>query len=139
MLRNVQNIPENRLDELTEFVKRPQIGAKGLIYLRYNTDGTLKSSVDKFYSPEDLKKWADIMNANPGDLMLVLAGEKKKTLTALSELRLEMGNRLGLRKKDTFFPLWVVDFPLLEWDEEVKEVLMLCIIRLPLLSLKIFR
>jgi aspartyl-tRNA synthetase len=109
-----------QLDEMTEFVKRPQIGAKGLIYIRYNTDGTLKSSVDKFYSPEELKKWADAMNAKPGDLILILAGEKKKTLTALSELRLELGNRMGLRKKDIFIPLWVVDFPLLEWDEEAK-------------------
>jgi len=109
-----------QLDELTDFVKRPQIGAKGLIYLRYNTDGTLKSSVDKFYSPEDLKKWTVIMDAKPGDLLLILSGEKKKTLTALSELRLEMGNRLGLRTRDRFFPLWVVDFPLLEWDEESR-------------------
>jgi aspartyl-tRNA synthetase len=109
-----------QLDELTEFVKRPQIGAKGLIYLRYNFDGTLKSSVDKFYSREELKKWVDMSNANPGDLILVLAGDRKKTLTALSELRLEMGNRLGLRSKDIFCPLWVVDFPLLEWDEEGK-------------------
>jgi aspartyl-tRNA synthetase len=107
-----------QLDDLTEFVKKPQIGAKGLIYVKYNTDGTLKSSVDKFYSPDDLSKWAGTMNAKRGDLMLVLAGEKKKTLMALSELRLEMGNMLGLRKKDTFYPLWVVDFPLLEWDEE---------------------
>jgi len=107
-----------QLDELTEFVKRPQIGARGLIYLKYNTDGTLKSSVDKFYIPEELKKWLDKMNAKPGDLILVMAGDKKKTLTALSELRLEMGNRLGLRSKDMFIPLWVVDFPLLEWDEE---------------------
>ena len=109
-----------QLDELTEFVKRPQIGAKGLIYVRYNVDGTFKSSVDKFYSPEELKKWVDLMNAKTGDLILILAGEKKKTLTALSELRLEMGNRLGLRTKDKFIPLWVVDFPLLEWDEESK-------------------
>jgi aspartyl-tRNA synthetase len=107
-------------DELTEFVKRPQIGAKGLVYVKFNTDGSLKSSVDKFYSPEELKKWAEQMNASPGDLLLILAGDKKKTLTALSELRLEMGNRLGLRKKDQFFPLWVVDFPLLEWSEEEK-------------------
>ena len=109
-----------QLDELTEFVKKPQIGAKGLIYVRYNPDGTLKSSVDKFYSPEELLKWAVAMNAKPGDLLLVLAGDKKKTLTALSELRLEMGSRLGLRKRDLFKPLWVVDFPLLEWDEESK-------------------
>jgi aspartyl-tRNA synthetase len=107
-----------QLDELTEFVRKPQIGAKGLVYLRYNTDGTLKSSVDKFYSGEELKKWAISMNAEPGDLILILSGDKKKTLSALSELRLEMGTRLKLRKKDTFVPLWVVDFPLLEWDKE---------------------
>jgi aspartyl-tRNA synthetase len=115
---NCAEYTRKQLDELTEFVKRPQIGAKGLIYLKYNTDGSLKSSVDKFYSTDDLKKWAEKLNANPGDLILILAGEKKKTLPALSELRLEMGNRLGLRMKDKFFPLWVVDFPLLEWDEE---------------------
>jgi aspartyl-tRNA synthetase len=109
-----------QLDELTEFVKKPQIGAKGLIYLKYNTDGTLKSSADKFYMPDDLKKWIDIMHAKPGDLILILAGEKKKTLSALSELRLEMGNRLGLRKNEKFVPLWVIDFPLLEWDDELK-------------------
>lgn len=107
-----------QLDELTEFVKKPQIGAKGLVYLKYNPDGTLKSSADKFYTPEDLKKWIAVMDARPGDLILILAGGHKKTLTALSELRLEMGNRLGLRKKDVFVPLWVVDFPLLEWDNE---------------------
>jgi aspartyl-tRNA synthetase len=109
-----------QLDELTEFVKRPQIGARGLIYARYNTEGSLKSSADKFYSPEELKRWAEKMNAKPGDLILVLAGDKKKTLTALSELRLEMGSRLGLRKGDVFIPLWVIDFPLLEWDEDEK-------------------
>jgi len=109
-----------QLDDLTEFVRRPQIGAKGMVYLRYNADGTLKSSVDKFYTPEELKKWADAVNAKPGDLILILSGDKKKTLSAMSELRLEMGNRLGLRKKDTFVPLWVVDFPLLEWDEDAK-------------------
>jgi aspartyl-tRNA synthetase len=109
-----------QLDELTEFVRKPQIGAKGLIYLRYNTDGSLKSSVDKFYSPEELKKWAEAMNAKPGDLILIIAGDKKKSLSALSELRLEMGSRLGLRARDKFVPLWVVDFPLLEWDEETK-------------------
>jgi aspartyl-tRNA synthetase len=109
-----------QVDELTEFVRRPQIGAKGLIYARYNADGTIKSSVDKFYSSEDLMKWAVAMNAKPGDMMMILGGDKKKTLTALSELRLEMGNRLGLRVKDKFIPLWVVDFPLLEWDGETK-------------------
>jgi aspartyl-tRNA synthetase len=108
-----------QLDELTDFVKRPQIGAKGMVYLKCGADG-LKSSADKFYPPEELKKWAAAINAKEGDLVLILAGERHKTLTALSELRLEMGNRLGLRKKDTFVPLWVVDFPLLEWDEETK-------------------
>jgi aspartyl-tRNA synthetase len=115
---NCSDYTRKQIDELTEFVKRPQIGAKGLIYLRYNSDGTLKSSVDKFYSAEELKKWTEAMNAKPGDLILVIGGIKKKTLTALSELRLEMANRLGLRTKDKFVPLWVVDFPLLEWDEE---------------------
>ena len=115
---NCSEYTRKQLDELTEFVKRPQIGAKGLIYLKHNTDGSLKSSVDKFYSPDDLKKWTELLNAKPGDLILILAGDKKKTLSALSELRLEMGNRLGLRTKDKFLPLWVVDFPLLEWDEE---------------------
>ena len=106
-----------QIDELTEWVKRPQIGAKGLIYVRYNADGTLKSSVDKFYSEEDLKKWADVFNAQPGDLMLILAGETNKTRKQLSELRLEMGNRLGLRKPDHYEVLWVIDFPLLEYGE----------------------
>ncbi len=109
-----------QLDELTEFVKRPQIGAKGLVYVKYNEDGTLKSSVDKFYSEDDLKTWAEACQAKPGDLILVLCGPKNKTLPQLCELRLEMGNRLGLRDKDVFKPLWVVDFPLLEWDEETQ-------------------
>ncbi len=109
-----------QLDELTEFVKRPQLGATGLIYARVNVDGTVKSSVDKFYNEEELKKWATAMNAQPGDLILVLAGEKNKTRKALSELRLEMGTRLGLRDKNVFSCLWVLDFPLLEWNEEMK-------------------
>ncbi|MDI3525968.1 MAG: aspartyl-tRNA synthetase [Tenuifilum sp.] len=109
-----------QLDKLTEFVKRPQVGASGLVYIKYNTDGTLKSSVDKFFSPEDLLAIANVMEAKPGDLMLILAGDKKKTLFALSELRLEMGSRLGLRDNNKFVPLWVVDFPLLEWDDEEK-------------------
>ncbi len=109
-----------QLDELTEFVKRPQIGAKGLVYVKYNEDGTLKSSVDKFYNEEDLKNWAETCQAKPGDLLLILCGPKNKTLSQLCELRLEMGNRLGLRDKDVFKPLWVVDFPLLEWDEETQ-------------------
>lgn len=109
-----------QLDELTEFVKRPQIGAKGLVYVRYNEDGTLKSSVDKFYTEADLKTWATACKGQPGDLILILVGEENKTLPQLCELRLEMGNRLGLRQKDVYKPLWVVDFPLLEWDEETK-------------------
>lgn len=109
-----------QLDELTEFVKRSQIGAKGLVYVKYNEDGTFKSSVDKFYTESDLKVWAETCKAEPGDLILILVGPKFKTLPQLCELRLEMGNRLGLRDKDVFKPLWVVDFPLLEWDEETQ-------------------
>ena len=109
-----------QIDELTDWVKRPQIGAKGMVYVKYNEDETFKSSVDKFYSADDLKDWAEILDAEPGDLILVLSGEKSQTTSALGTLRLEMGNRLGLRKKGTFKPLWVVDFPLLEWDEESK-------------------
>jgi aspartyl-tRNA synthetase len=109
-----------QLDELTDFVKRPQIGAKGLIYVRYNEDGTLKSSVDKFYSEEVLKTWATRCNAKPGDLILMLAGETEKTQKQLAELRLEMGSRLGLRDKNNYQCLWVVDFPLLEKDEELN-------------------
>lgn len=107
-----------QIDELTNFVKRPQIGAKGLVYVKYEADGSLKSSVDKFYTPEDLKVWAEQCDAQAGDLILILAGDKSKTQRALCELRLEMGSRLGLRDKNVFAPLWVVDFPLLEWDEE---------------------
>lgn len=107
-----------QLDELTAWVKRPQIGAQGLVYVKYNEDNTVKSSVDKFFSPDDLKSWAGQTGAEAGDLILVISGTKEKTIDALGELRLEMGNRLGLRKKGTFKPLWVVDFPLLEWDEE---------------------
>ena len=107
-----------QLDELTEWVKRPQIGAKGLIYVRYQQDGVLKSSVDKFYSQEQLKSWADACDAAPGDLLLVLSGDEKSTRKQLSELRLKMGEELGLRDRTVFVPLWVVDFPLLEWDEE---------------------
>lgn len=108
-----------QLDELTEFVKRPQVGASGLVYIRFADDG-IKSTVDKFYSPDDLMAIANAMGAKQGDLILILAGPKKKTLSALCELRLEMGNRLGLRSKDVFVPLWVVDFPLLEWDDEAQ-------------------
>ncbi|MGL5772402.1 MAG: aspartate--tRNA ligase [Bacteroidales bacterium] len=109
-----------QIDALTDYVKRPQVGAKGLVWVKYEADSTLKSSVDKFYSQEDLKAWAERFDAKPGDLMLILAGEEKKTQKALCELRLEMGSQLGLRDKNVFAPLWVVDFPLLEWDEDAQ-------------------
>jgi aspartyl-tRNA synthetase len=106
-----------QIDELTEWVKRPQIGAKGLIYLRCNADGTFKSSVDKFYSQEDLAAWAKKANANPGDLLFLLSGDLEKTRKQMNELRLHLGSELGLRNPNVFKPLWVMDFPLLEWDE----------------------
>ncbi len=109
-----------QLDELTDFIKRPQIGGKGLIYFRHNGDGSIKSSVDKFYNEEQLKQWAAALNTEPGDLVLIMAGGQDKVRKQLSELRLEMGTRLGLRDKDTFSALWVLDFPLLEWDEETN-------------------
>ncbi|MEM7550608.1 MAG: aspartate--tRNA ligase [Bacteroidota bacterium] len=107
-----------QLEGLIDFVKRPQVGANGLVYVKCNEDGSFKSSVDKFYNQEDLKYWAERMQAKSGDLLLIMAGETDKTRAALSVLRLEMGDRLGLRDKNEFSPLWVVDFPLLEWDEE---------------------
>ena len=109
-----------KLDQLTDFVKRPQLGAKGLVYCKYNTDGSFKSSVDKFFSQEDLAKWAEKMGAEAGDLMLIMAGETDKVRKQLNELRLELAQQLGLRDSETFAPLWVIDFPLLEWDEETK-------------------
>jgi aspartyl-tRNA synthetase len=107
-----------QLDELTEWLKRPQIGATGLIYARHNADGTIKSSVDKFYDEVALAEWAKALNTEPGDMILVLAGATDKVRKQMNELRLEIGGRLGLRDKNKFAPLWVVDFPLLEWDEE---------------------
>ncbi len=107
-------------DELTDFVKRPQIGAQGLIYVKFREDGSVQSSVDKFFSPEQLQEWGALLGAKPGDLLFVMAGKRNKTLGQLSELRLEMGNRCGLRDKNTFVPLWVIDFPLFEWDEETQ-------------------
>lgn len=107
-----------QLDALTDFVKRPQIGARGLVYLRYEGPGAVKSSVDKFYTPEQLEAWAQRCGAEPGDLLLILAGEAEKTRKQLNELRLEMGRQLGLMKAGDFKPLWVVDFPLLEWDDD---------------------
>ena len=109
-----------QIDELTEFVKRPQIGAKGLVWVKVEPDGSIKSSVGKFYSEEDLKAWAERCNAKPGDMILILAGKTMPTRKALNEPRLEMGNRLGLRDKNTFAPLWVIDFPMFEWDEETQ-------------------
>ena len=114
------NYSRKQLDKLTDFVRKPQIGAKGLIYVKCNEDGSFKSSVDKFYSQEDLKAWAEKFNSKPGDLILILSGETDKVRKQLNELRLEMGNRLDLRDPDVFAPLWVVDFPLLEWDEETE-------------------
>jgi aspartyl-tRNA synthetase len=107
-----------QLDELTEWVKRPQIGAKGLVYVKCNVDGTFKSSVDKFYDEATLKAWAEAAGAKAGDLILVLSGDLDKTRKQMNELRLRMGTDLGLRNPDVFKPLWVLDFPLLEWDEE---------------------
>lgn len=109
-----------QLDELTDFVKKPQIGAKGLVYVKINDDGSFKSSVDKFFSQDDLGQWVKRFEGKPGDLLLILAGSKEQTRKALGVLRLEMGDRLGLRDRNTFKPLWVVDFPLLEWDEETQ-------------------
>ncbi|MDN3587790.1 aspartate--tRNA ligase [Pedobacter aquatilis] len=109
-----------QLDELTDFIKRPQIGATGLIYARHNDDGSIKSSVDKFFNEEDLKQWSEAFSTEKGDLILILAGSTDKVRKQLNELRLEMGNRLGLRDKNKFSALWVLDFPLLEWDEETE-------------------
>lgn len=109
-----------QIDELTEFVKRPQVGAKGLIYVKYESDGSIKSSVGKFYSEDELRVWGEKAGAEAGDLLLVMTGEAMKTRKQLCELRLEMGNRLGLRDKNVFAPLWVIDFPLFEWDEETQ-------------------
>ena len=118
--QNCASYTRKQLDELTEFVKRPQIGAKGMVWIRYEADGNLKSSVDKFYDQEQLKTWADAFAAKPSDLMLVLSGDIHKTRKALCELRLEMGTRMGLRNKDVYAPLWVIDFPMFEWDEETQ-------------------
>jgi aspartyl-tRNA synthetase len=108
------------IDKLIEWMKRPQVGAKGMVYVKYNEDGSLKSSVDKFYDTSDLKAWAEKTGAQPGDLICVLSGKANATRGQLSALRMEMGKRLGLRKPNEFAPLWVVDFPLLEWDEDTQ-------------------
>ena len=109
-----------QLDQLTDFVKRPQTGAKGLIWVKFEPDGSVKSSVGKFYSEEQLRLWGEKMGAEPGDLLLVMTGPAMKVRKQLCDLRLEMGNRLGLRDKNVFAPLWVVDFPLFEWDDETQ-------------------
>ncbi|MBD5304296.1 MAG: aspartate--tRNA ligase [Bacteroides sp.] len=109
-----------QIDELTEFVKRPQVGAKGLINVKFEADGSIKSSVGKFYSEDELRAWGEKAGAEPGDLLLIMTGEAMKTRKQLCELRLEMGNRLGLRDKNVFAPLWIIDFPLFEWDEETQ-------------------
>uniref|UniRef100_A0AB33JKF0 Aspartate--tRNA ligase n=1 Tax=Prevotella sp. GTC17262 TaxID=3236797 RepID=A0AB33JKF0_9BACT len=113
-----------QLDGLADFVKRPQVGAKGLVYIKYNADGTVKSSVDKFYSPDELAEIKKVMNANDGDLVLILSGDNaNKTRVQLCALRLEMGERLGLRDKDKFECLWIVDFPLFEWSDEEQRLM----------------
>lgn len=118
------NYTRKQLDQLTDFVKRPQVGAKGLVYIKYNEDGSVKSSIDKFYTPEDLAEVKAAMGAKDGDLVLILSGEKaNKTRTQLCTLRLEMGDRLGLRDKDTFKCLWIVDFPLFEWSDEEQRLM----------------
>jgi len=109
-----------QIDALIDWVKRPQIGANGLVWVKCNEDGSYKSSVDKFYNQDDLAQWAAATNAKPGDLILVMAGGTHSTRTQLSALRMELAEQLGLRKPNEFAPLWVVDFPLLEWDEESK-------------------
>ena len=109
-----------QIDELTEFVKRPQIGAKGLVWVKFEQDGSVKSSVGKFYSDDELRAWGERAGAENGDLLLILAGTTMKMRKALGELRLEMGNRLGLRDKSVYAPLWVIDFPLFEWDDETQ-------------------
>jgi len=109
-----------QLDELTEWVRRPQIGSKGLVYVKHNTDGSLKSPVEKFFQADRLQTWIEAHESRPGDLLLILAGEAAATRKALGELRLEMGKRLGLRNPDHFACLWVVDFPLLEWNAEAQ-------------------
>lgn len=117
--KGAANYTRKQIDSLTDYVKRPQVGAKGLIWCRWDTEG-LKSSVDKFYSPEDLQQWANHCGASQGDLILILSGDKHTTQKQMNELRLHLGTELGLRKPSNYKPLWVIDFPLLEWDEETK-------------------
>lgn len=117
---NGNSYTRKEIDKLIDWVKRPQIGALGMIYSRCNDDGSYKSSVDKFYDQDDLKKWAEITGAKPGDLICILSGKTNKVRMQLSALRMELAERLGLRKPNEFAPLWVIDFPLLEWDEDTN-------------------
>ena len=118
------NYTRKQLDQLTDFVKRPQVGAKGLVYIKFNEDGTVKSSVDKFYTPEVLAKVKEAAGAKDGDLVLILSGDNaNKTRVQLCSLRLEMGDRLGLRDKDKFECLWIIDFPLFEWSDEEQRLM----------------
>ena len=112
------SITRKQIDKITDYVKTPQVGAKGLIYCRVNEDGSFKSSVDKFYNQEELAKWVEMSNAKPGDLIMVLSGDTAKVQSQMNDLRLHMGNMMELRDGKTFAPLWVLDFPLLEWDED---------------------
>ncbi|MBT8254996.1 MAG: aspartate--tRNA ligase, partial [Bacteroidia bacterium] len=114
------NFTRKEIDQWIEWVRRPQIGALGMVYCRYNDDGSFKSSVDKFYDQEDLAAWAKATGASPGDIVFILSGETNKVRAQLSALRMQIAEKLGLRKAQEFAPLWVVDFPLLEWDEETK-------------------
>lgn len=117
-VKNASEFTRKQIDYYTDFVRSPQIGANGMVFCKYNQDGSIKSSVDKFFSVEDLKIWANKMNAVPGDLMLILAGKKEKTLSAISDLRLKIAKDMGIIPKNSFAPLWVIDFPLLEWNED---------------------
>jgi aspartate--tRNA ligase len=118
-VHNAAEYTRKQIDELTDWVKRPQVGAKGLIYIKLNNDGSIKSSIDKFYSQEDLQKIAKAVEAEQGDLVLIMSGDnRRKVQNMLGTLRIEMGDRLGLRNPKEFAPLWIVDFPLLEWSEE---------------------
>ena len=119
-IKGCASFSRKEIDNLISFVKTPQVGGKGLVYCKCNEDGTFKSSVDKFFSQEDLGNWAEICESSPGDLIVVMAGETKRTRKALSALRLHLGDKLGLRNPEVFAPIWVIDFPLLEWDEETK-------------------
>tara|TARA_B100000902_G_scaffold155401_1_gene151842 strand:+ start:24154 stop:25905 length:1752 start_codon:yes stop_codon:yes gene_type:complete len=119
-VKGCANYTRKQLDTLVDFVKTPQIGATGLVYCKYNNDGTSKSTIDKFFDEDSKKRWAKKANCESGDLLLIMAGETKKTRKSLSALRLYMGEELGLRNPDIFAALWVLDFPLLEWDEEIK-------------------